>query len=304
MRHWGRHRTRSKVTLLLCINLVALLAGKYTTFITTVTSDWFGESLALAKAPKKKPAKAHLRRPPRSPAATSSRTPQEAQAPDKRRPPVGHWHVIRRGETLSDIAAFYGLRVEVLRQANRLPYTSYVMVGESLRIPSAADSRELVALPRSVQSSERSLFLGMQRHVERRAQTPVKAHQHLLWPVEGLLTSPFGERDHVMGGGGTKFHAGVDLSVPTGTPVQAAQDGIVLLAGVNGAYGKVIKLEHAHGVTTLYAHNSRLLVHVGQHVKAGQVISLSGSTGRSTGPHVHFEVHKDGLPVDPLSYLE
>jgi len=108
----------------------------------------------------------------------------------------------------------------------------------------------------------------------------------------------------VMGGGGTQFHAGIDISVPTGTPVQAARDGTVVFAGYNGAYGKAVKLDHPNGFSTLYAHNSRILVHVGQNVKAGQVICLSGSTGRSTGPHLHFEVHKDALPVDPLLYLD
>jgi murein DD-endopeptidase MepM/ murein hydrolase activator NlpD len=146
--------------------------------------------------------------------------------------------------------------------------------------------------------------LALQRHVERRNQVPVNAQHRFIWPVEGQLTSPFGERAHAMGGGGTQFHAGVDISVPTGTPVQAAQAGTVVFAGYNGAYGKVVKLDHPHGFTTLYAHNSRLLVHVGQRVNAGEVICLSGSTGRSTGPHLHFEVHKDGWPVNPLPHLE
>jgi murein DD-endopeptidase MepM/ murein hydrolase activator NlpD len=107
-----------------------------------------------------------------------------------------------------------------------------------------------------------------------------------------------------MGGGGAQFHAGIDLSVPPGTPVVAVQEGTVAFAGYNGAYGKVVKLDHANGFSTLYAHNSRLLVYVGQTIEAGQVICLSGSSGRSTGPHLHFEVHKDGWPVDPLPYLE
>jgi murein DD-endopeptidase MepM/ murein hydrolase activator NlpD len=91
--------------------------------------------------------------------------------------------------------------------------------------------------------------------------------------------------------------------VPTGTPVVATQSGLVVFAGQHGAYGKAVKLDHAQGFSTLYAHNSRLLVQVGQRVKAGEVICLSGNTGRSTGPHVHFELHKDGWPMDPLPYL-
>jgi murein DD-endopeptidase MepM/ murein hydrolase activator NlpD len=107
-----------------------------------------------------------------------------------------------------------------------------------------------------------------------------------------------------MGGGGAQFHAGIDLAVPVGNAVRAAQEGIVVFAGYNGAYGKVVKLDHRDGYATLYAHNSRIIVRVGQLVQAGQVICLSGNTGRSTGPHVHFELHKDGWPVDPLPYLQ
>jgi murein DD-endopeptidase MepM/ murein hydrolase activator NlpD len=303
MRHWGHQRTRSKVALLLLINLAALLGGKYLALLTIVKSELFAEALAFAKVPKKKPPKAHLKRSSRTPPRSRS-MPTLARPNGTRRSPGGQAHVIRSGETLSEIAASYGISIDDLRRANRLPYTSYVMVGETLRIPPRESSREIVESHQTFLSSDRALFLGVQRHVERRAQTPAKVSQRLRWPVEGQLTSPFGERDHVMGGGGTRFHAGIDLSVPSGTPVQAAEDGIVVFAGYNGAYGRAVKLDHAHGFSTLYAHNSRVLVHVGQHVKAGQVICLSGSTGRSTGPHLHFEVHKDGWPVDPLSHLD
>jgi murein DD-endopeptidase MepM/ murein hydrolase activator NlpD len=213
-------------------------------------------------------------------------------------------HVIRRGETLAAIAQAYGISVDALRRANRLPHTSYVIVGETLRIPPTEGPQDLAARQQTLHSSDRSLMVGGQHHVARQPPAPMQARHGLLWPVAGQLTSPFGERDHVMGGGGAQFHAGIDLSVPTGTPVRAVQEGIVVFAGDNGAYGKAVKLDHARGLSTLYAHNSRVLVQAGQTVKAGQVICRSGSTGRSTGPHLHFEVHKDGWPVDPLPYLE
>jgi murein DD-endopeptidase MepM/ murein hydrolase activator NlpD len=304
MRRWEHHRTRSKVVLLLLINLVALLGGKYTALITIMKSELFGEAIAFAKAPKKKLPKPHLSRAPRDHAAPPTSSRPLARLHGQRRSPRPLSHVIRRGETLSEIAQSYGISVDALRRANRLPHTNYVIVGETLRIPAQEGPPEIAALPQTFQSRDRALLLGRERHLERHTQPPVKARHGLIWPVEGLLTSPFGERDHMMGGGGTQFHAGIDLSVPTGTPVQAAQEGIVVFAGDNGAYGKAVKLDHPHGISTLYAHNSRLLVHVGQTVKAGQVISLSGSTGRSTGPHLHFEVHNDGGPVDPLQYLD
>lgn len=101
-----------------------------------------------------------------------------------------------------------------------------------------------------------------------------------------------------------KLHTGVDYGVPTGTPVHAMADGQVIIAKYSGGYGNYIVINHGSGLTTLYAHNSKLLVTVGQNVKGGQIISKSGSTGYSTGPHLHFEVRKDGTPVDPNPYVK
>jgi murein DD-endopeptidase MepM/ murein hydrolase activator NlpD len=303
MRRWEHHRTRSKVALLLLINLVALLGGKYTALITIVKIELFGDAIALAKAPKKKLPKPHLSRtqldhPPPPPTVL-----ELAKHDGKQRRPRALLHVIRRGETLSEIAASYGISVDALRRANQLRHSNHVIVGETLRIPPQEGTADSIELRQTFHASDQAASRGGQRHVERRTQAPAMALHGLRWPAEGPLSSPFGERDHVMGGGGTQFHAGIDVSIPTGTPVQAAQEGIVVFAGYNGAYGKAVKLDHPNGFSTLYAHNSRILVHVGQTVKAGQVICLSGSTGRSTGPHLHFEVHKDGLPVDPLPSL-
>jgi murein DD-endopeptidase MepM/ murein hydrolase activator NlpD len=213
-------------------------------------------------------------------------------------------HVIRRGETLSEIAQSYGISVDALRRANQLRTSNHVIVGGTLRIPPQESTQDSRKSGRTFTARERVRFHGAPPDVEPRPLTPAKTAHGLRWPVQGPLTSPFGQRDHVMGGGGTQFHAGIDISVPAGTPVQAAQEGTVVFAGYNGAYGRAVKLDHPNGLSTLYAHNSRILVHVGQNIKAGQVICLSGSTGRSTGPHLHFEVHKDAWPVDPLTYLD
>jgi murein DD-endopeptidase MepM/ murein hydrolase activator NlpD len=303
MRRWEHHRTRSKVALLLLINLVTLLGGKYTALMTSLKIEFLGEAIAYAKTPKKRVPKSHLVRGPRAPTPPPGIADSRAKLHGKASNPHATLHVIRQGDSLSGIADAYGVSLEALRRANRLPHTSHILVGETLRIPPRENTQELATLNQTFQSSDRSLFLGVQRHLERRSHPQPKARHHFLWPVEGSLTSPFGERGHVMGGGGSRFHAGIDLAVPRGTPVQAAQEGIVTFAGYNGAYGKAVKLDHLNGFSTLYAHNSRILVHVGQTVKAGEVICLSGSTGRSTGPHLHFEVHKDGWPVDPLHYL-
>jgi murein DD-endopeptidase MepM/ murein hydrolase activator NlpD len=286
MRHWANHRTRSKVALLLLINLVTLLGGKFTTQLTTFKLELFGESLAFAKAPKKKPAKA--------PIGGRDRDPKRDQAYLS--------HVVRFGDTLSEIAASYGSSPQAIKRVNRIKDPSHLPTGQEIRIPTA-DALTVVESELSAKASDWALFVGVQRHLERYSHPPGKGRRGFIWPAEGTLTSLFGSRGPVMGGGSARFHAGIDISVPGGTPIVAAQEGIVVFAGYNGAYGKVIKLDHQNGYSTLYAHNSRNLVHVGQSVKVGQVVCLSGNTGRSTGPHLHFEVHKDGWPVDPLDYL-
>ena len=121
----------------------------------------------------------------------------------------------------------------------------------------------------------------------------------LALPVRGPITSRFGYRVHPITGV-YSLHRGVDISCPSGTPVQAAADGEVILAGWMGAYGYAVVIDHGGGVSTLYGHNSKLLVGVGQQVKSGQVIARSGSTGWSTGPHVHFEKRVNGKPVSPM----
>jgi len=116
------------------------------------------------------------------------------------------------------------------------------------------------------------------------------------WPVSGPVTSGFGLR-------WGRMHEGVDIAVAEGTPVRAAGAGTVIYAGWMGGYGNLVVVDHGNGLSTAYAHNSSLGVGVGQSVTAGQVVSYSGNTGNSTGPHVHFEVRVNGSAVDPLGYL-
>lgn len=124
----------------------------------------------------------------------------------------------------------------------------------------------------------------------------------MLWPVSGPITSSFGWRTHPLFGTAL-FHSGLDIGVDYGTPVHAADGGTVIYADWMGGYGKAVIIDHGGGISTLYGHNSELLVSEGQTVRKGQVISYAGSTGYSTGPHVHFEVRVNGSPVDPLGYL-
>jgi len=123
-----------------------------------------------------------------------------------------------------------------------------------------------------------------------------------IWPVSGDITSYFGYRMHPILKK-RKYHSGIDIAAGMGTPIKASDYGVVIFSGRNGGYGLMIVLDHGLGISTVYAHCSRLLVSKGETVSQGQIIAHVGSTGLSTGPHLHFEVRKDGVPVDPLNYI-
>lgn len=125
----------------------------------------------------------------------------------------------------------------------------------------------------------------------------------MIWPTEAReITSPFGWRTHPVFGS-QRFHSGIDIGADYGDTVSAADGGVVIFADWMGGYGKAVIIEHGNGISTLYAHNSQLLVSEGQRVRKGEAISRVGSTGYSTGPHLHFEVRQDGTPVSPMGYL-
>ena len=124
----------------------------------------------------------------------------------------------------------------------------------------------------------------------------------LLRPLPGPLDSPFGPRIHPIFGT-VKMHNGMDIDGDTGDPIKAAEAGTVILAGTKGGYGLTVMIDHGGGMVTLYAHQSKLAVSVGEKVTAGERIGFVGSTGVSTGPHLHFEVRINGDPVDPAGYL-
>jgi murein DD-endopeptidase MepM/ murein hydrolase activator NlpD len=129
------------------------------------------------------------------------------------------------------------------------------------------------------------------------APKPVLAPNYI-WPAAGTVTSEFGPR-------WGRMHQGLDIAGPVGTPIVAAADGVVISSGwTDGGYGNLVKIQHPSGSVTFYGHNQSLLVKKGESVKQGQAIAKMGSTGRSTGPHLHFEIRlpKQG-PVNPVAYL-
>jgi len=123
------------------------------------------------------------------------------------------------------------------------------------------------------------------------------------WPCAGEISSPYGWRDSPFGGRSESFHDGIDIANDVGTEVVAAADGKVIFAGWQPVYGRTVMIDHGYGLVTKYAHNSALLVEEGDRVTKGQVIARMGSTGRSTGPHLHFTIFKWDETIDPLIYL-
>ena len=123
-----------------------------------------------------------------------------------------------------------------------------------------------------------------------------------LWPVEGPVTGSFGERIDPFNGEGA-FHSGVDIGSTDGQPVVAPADGVVIFADFMGGYGRAVMIDHGHGITTRYGHLGSFAVMSGQHVHRGDTIGYVGESGRSTGPHLHYEVRINDTPVNPHKYL-
>ncbi len=123
-----------------------------------------------------------------------------------------------------------------------------------------------------------------------------------IWPVQGWVTSDFGFRNAPFRGAST-FHEGLDIAAPYGSPIYAPADGRISFSGRKGGYGNALVLDHGYGVATLFGHTSNVFVQEGEKVRRGQVIAAVGSTGASSGPHLHYEVHVDGVPTDPMKFL-
>jgi murein DD-endopeptidase MepM/ murein hydrolase activator NlpD len=170
---------------------------------------------------------------------------------------------------------------------------------------SAASEAALETLIRAKQQEEEARRLAARRAAQLAGQElpPEPNVGQLSWPASGPISSPFGMRNnpvtHIF-----RLHAGIDIAIPTGTTVAAAAEGRVIVAGWDdGGCGNMVVIDHGSRLATQYCHLSQIFVGVGQDVQRGQAIAASGSTGNSTGPHLHFGVRVDGRPVDPMSYL-
>jgi len=160
-------------------------------------------------------------------------------------------------------------------------------------------NRSLDRLMTEVNIQERS-FQELVEYLE--DQKSLLASTPAIWPVKGWLTSTFGYRSSPFTGR-RELHKGLDIATRSGTPVIAPADGLVVFAGREGGFGNMVVIDHGYGITTRYGHNSSLEVKLGQKVKRGDMIARVGNTGRSTGPHVHYEVAVNGVSVNPSRYI-
>jgi murein DD-endopeptidase MepM/ murein hydrolase activator NlpD len=248
------------------------------------------------------------------------------------KPPIGFTtHTLQEGETFSDVATHYGLSLQALVGANPdLSSMDSLPAGLELLVPPAPglvvvlergqDIKTLLETynvdplefmqANAIQSPlelrpGKMVFLPNvkpQAALDRLAKVREEETRYV-WPLQGRITSYFGRRN--LGMGTASFHSAIDIAAPTGTPITAARSGTVVYAGwSNRGYGNLVKIQHSNGDETWYAHQSEIWVGVGQTINQGETLGLVGSTGLSTGPHLHFELHEAGNAVDPLAYLQ
>jgi murein DD-endopeptidase MepM/ murein hydrolase activator NlpD len=199
---------------------------------------------------------------------------------------VGTTHVVQKGETLYRIAKAYGVDPRELMDANGISDPKTLAPGQELFVPGAPRAVDVAPAPAGSAAS-------------REPEPPLPRRNpgaKLAWPLQGVLYRGYGVKQG-------QRHDGIDLSAPEGTLVRAAAPGEVIYTGTQSGYGVIVILRHADSLITLYAHNSAVLVKDGDRVDTGTPIAKVGQSGRTTGPHLHFEVREGTKPRDPIPFL-
>lgn len=257
-----------------------------------------------------------------APVATAAKRqpdpPQKRAAKSAKRPkPKGVTHQVQKGQTLFRIALAYGLKVAALAEANGIKPSVPLRVGQRLFIPGATAVRKSIEAYTPLTAEERSSLERSlrERTVEPAAPPPipppapppapgpptprtrVRTDAEYVWPIQGPVNSPFGPRNG-------RLHAGIDIGSPHYQEVAAAADAEVIYAkDTRGPLGMAVILQHGRGVRTVYAHLSVIIAREGDTVRQGQAIGGVGDTGRATGPHLHFEIRRNGEALNPETHL-
>jgi len=228
------------------------------------------------------------------------------------------WEVSRYRRLRADFdhlrARYQDLQHQSLQHSEQMAsledLASEVSAAYGIHPPVSSAHQELIDLDSSLRPTVKAsiqefnfLRTAMYSDIYHRYPFQWQSHtQPSLWPVNGILRSSFGGRSDPFSGEGA-FHTGIDLQADRGTPVHVTADGVVESAGWSSGYGKLVVVDHGNGIDTYYAHLSQFLVVPGEEVRRGEVIALSGGTGRVTGPHIHYEVRLHGTPVNPYNYM-
>ena len=235
-------------------------------------------------------------------------------------------YTVAAGDTLINIANSFGVSLATIIESNEIKNPNLILVGQQLKFPAVtgllytvSPGDDLIALAEMYEVELEAIWFANSLDCEElepgtelvipgaKMPEPIissasfsrggtRVNYGLIWPLIGKLTSPYGMRRG-------SFHKGIDISGKPGTPIFAAATGIVCKAGWGGTYGYMIQLQHESGLSTLYAHASKLNVAPGDRVCQGDIIAYVGTTGRSTGPHLHFEVRVNGKNLNPLFCL-
>jgi murein DD-endopeptidase MepM/ murein hydrolase activator NlpD len=199
------------------------------------------------------------------------------------------------GSIASEVSALYGLKTQPTLVAAAADHV------EDSEVTSSLDQLHVLRTSALSGATMVGLTLGLTRNATTADWFRANSAPNL-WPVEGQVTASFGERIDPFNGEGA-FHSGVDISSAYGSPVVAPADGVVTFSDLLGGYGRAIMIDHGNGISTRYGHLSGFAVTAGQHVHRGDVIGYIGTSGRSTGPHLHYEVRINDTPVNPYKYL-
>jgi lipoprotein NlpD len=198
----------------------------------------------------------------------------------------GIYHVVQPGENLYRIGKAYDVSVEELARVNNIKDPSLIHVGQRLFIPGGASQLPVATItPAEAVPASRGPIAP-----------PDGALDNFIVPLRGSINSLFGPRNG-------SFHDGIDIGAPEGTPILAVADGEVVYSSQLRGYGNLVIVRHGSGIVSVYAHNQSNLVREGQKIERGEVIAKVGSTGRVTGPHLHFEIRKNNAAQDPLLYM-